>query len=79
LTARVRRDASATSTSRTGTPSRAAIAVSSVRSGPGGIGVNLLKTGSTSTGSTNVSSTTSPAAPTAPTAHHQRGTSRTTV
>ena len=79
MTALVRREASATSTSRTGTPSRAAMLISSVRSGPCSIGVNRLKTGSTSTGSTNDSSTTSTAAPAAPNAHHQRGASRMTA
>src|SRR5689334_11014353 len=79
LTARVRREASATSTSLTGTPSRAANCIRDVRNGPSAIGVNLLKTGSTSTGSTNDSSTTSPAAPTAPIAHHHRGAKWVTV
>src|SRR4029453_4126284 len=51
LTALVRRDASATSTSRTGTPSRWASAMRSSRSGPASIGVNRLKIGSTITGS----------------------------
>src|SRR5262245_54570133 len=78
LSAVVRRDASATSTSRTGTPSADAIAIRLVLSGLSGIGVNLLNTGSTSTGKTNVISTVRPAAPAARNAHHHRGASRVT-
>src|SRR5215475_13995319 len=76
LSAFVRRDASATNTSRTGTPSEAAIAIRFVRSGLSGIGVNLLNTGSIRTGNTNVISTVRPAAPAARIAHHQRGAIR---
>src|SRR5687768_10247829 len=76
LSAVVRREASATRTSRTGTPSRSAIATRSSRSGPGSIGVNLLNTGSTRTGKTNVSTTVSAAAAPAPQTHQDRGASR---
>ncbi len=46
----VRRDASATSTSRAGTPSRSAMSSNDVRSGPFCNGLKLLNTGSMTTG-----------------------------
>src|SRR5690606_33783092 len=68
--------ASATSTSVTGTPSRSAIASSSLRSGPAGSEWTLLNSGSTATGYTNDAPTTSrnPPAPTPD--HQQRGERR---
>ena len=72
----VRRLASATSTSRIGTPTRSASAWRSAASSRSGSGSNLLKTGSSTTGATKLITSTSSAAATAAGSTHQSGNAR---
>ena len=65
--------ASATSTSRTGTPASAASWITAARSSASSSGRNLLKTGSSTTGATKLSSSTSSAAPIAATTGQDAG------
>ena len=79
MTARVRRDASATSTSRTGTPSRAASAMSSVAQRPGRHRGEPVEDRLDQHREDEAEQhAPAPAAPAAPQAHHQRGASRAT-
>ena len=65
--------ASATSTSRTGTPASSARPKDGSRSAASSSGRNLLKTGSSTTGATKLSRSTSSAAPAAAASGHQPG------